>query len=437
MYKGPLSHPIKEGSVSDATLILEDLKEVVTLAPKGAPKGPRRGRWLGEPGVIEGGAIAVAGGRIVAVGPRDEVRSAYPGAERRGCDGAVALPGFVDPHTHLPFTGSRERDFEARVTGRSYADIALAGGGIRCTMRAVRSASLAELIDAARPRLDRMLEHGTTSAEAKSGYGLELATERRQLEAIAALDREHPIDLVATNLAAHEVPDEYRDDKEAYLELLERQLLPELAPLSRFCDVFCEAHVFSVAQSRRILTRARELGYRLKIHADEIEPIGGTEMACELGAVSVDHLGRVSAEGIARLGGSDTIGVLLPGTTFYLGLEHKAPARRLIEAGAAVALATDLNPGSCLTESMAAILTIAAVDLKMSPAETICAATLNAAHAIGRGADLGSLEVGKRADLVLWDIPTWRYLPTHFGVNLVRDVYKSGRRVVKDQRRVG
>lgn len=417
--------------------LITNLREVVTMRdPEGDSTGPRRGEAMSRIGVIVDGAIAIRGGDIVAVGPERELCELYDAAETVNGGDRVALPGFVDPHTHLPFSGTRERDFEARILGKSYTEIALEGGGIRSTMRATRKASKDELIAAGRVRLDRMLEQGTTSAEAKSGYGLDLDTERRQLEAVHELDRTHPVELVATNLAAHEVPDEYREDKEGYLKLLEESLLPELKDLATFVDVFCEDHVYSVEESRRILTRAKELGYKLKIHADEIEPIGGTEMACELGAVSADHLGRVSDEGIAKLASTGTIGVVLPGTTFYLNLKHKAPARRMIEAGCALALATDLNPGSCLTESMPAILTIAAVDLRMTPAEVLTAATINAAHAIARGDRVGSLEAGKQADIVLWSAPTWRYIPSHFGVNLVDRVFKAGELVVSEGRRI-
>ncbi|MDF1661860.1 MAG: imidazolonepropionase [Planctomycetota bacterium] len=413
--------------------IIHNLKQVVTLAGSSLP---RRGKEMSELAVIEDGAIVVANGKIAEVGSEADLLAQFPNSRRVDGQGAVCLPGFVDPHTHLPFYGTRENDFEARILGKSYAEIALAGGGIRSTMRATRKASLDDLVTAAKPRLDRMLCSGTTTAEAKSGYGLNLETERRQLLAIKELDEVHPVDLVATNLAAHEVPDEYREDKEAYIRLLCDKLLPELKELAQFCDIFCEDHVYSAKESRRILSRAKEHGYQIKIHADEIESVGGAELACELGAVSADHLGRISEAGIKGLASCETIAVLLPGTTFYLNLPNKAPARKMIEAGVAVALATDLNPGSCLTESMPAILTIACADLRMTPGEVITAATINAAHAVGMGDSRGSLERGKWADFVLWDIPHWRYLPTHFGVNLVKDVYKKGRRVVQDGRRV-
>ncbi|MBX3471532.1 MAG: imidazolonepropionase [Planctomycetes bacterium] len=404
-------------------LLLTDIGQLVTMA---GPPGPWRGPRTDLP-VVEDAAVAIEGGRILAAGPRAEVVAAHAPKATRSARGKVVLPGFVDPHTHLPWVGSREREFEQKLLGVSYAEIAKAGGGIRATTRATRTAGVEAIVAAARPRLGRMLAHGTTTAEAKSGYGLDLETERRQLEAVALLDRAQPIDLVATNLAAHEVPDEWRHDRQGWIARLVDEVLPALRPQAEFVDVFCEAHVFSTDESRRILGRARELGYRLKVHADELEPTGGAELAVELGATSADHLACTSDQGIAALAASDTVAVLLPGTSFYLRLKRHAPARRLLDAGAAVALATDCNPGSSLTESMPMIVTLACLNLGMTPAEALVAATINAAHAIARGDDRGSIAPGKRADLVVWDAPSWRYLPSHFGVSLVDTVIKDGR----------
>jgi imidazolonepropionase len=408
---------------TNADLLLLDVGELVTLA---GPPGPRRGP-VTELESIPNAAVAIRDGRIVAAGPTDAVAQSVHPEQVLSAGGGVVLPGFVDPHTHLPWVGSRELEFEKRQAGVSYAEIAKAGGGIRATTRAVREASVSDLVEAGRLRLDRMLQHGTTTAEAKSGYGLELEAERRQLEAIARLDREHPIDLVPTNLAAHEIPDEWRDDRQGWIEELCQRILPELKPLAEFCDVFCEDHVFTVDESRRILSAAAELGYGVKIHADELVDLGGAELAVELGAVSADHLACTGQAGIEALARSEVISVLLPGTSFYLRGKQHAPARALIDAGAAVALATDLNPGSSLTESVPMILTLACINLGMSPAEALLAATVNAAYAVGRGDDRGTLEPGKKADLVVWDAPSWRYLPTHFGVSLARTVIKSGK----------
>ncbi|MBL4844248.1 MAG: imidazolonepropionase [Planctomycetes bacterium] len=408
-------------------LLLKEIGQLVTLAPPaGTPQGaPWRGP-LSELATISDAALAVHEGRIVDLGPAAEVAARVQATREVSAGGGLVLPGFVDPHTHLPWLGSREAEFELRLAGKSYAEIAKAGGGIRSTTRSVRGASVDQLTEAALPRLDRMLSCGTTTAEAKSGYGLALAAERTQLEAIRALDSRHAIDLVATNLAAHEIPDEHRADRGRWLDLLCEELLPDLAGLAEFCDVFCEDHVFTVPESRRILSRAKELGYGLKIHADEIVPTGGAELAVELGAVSADHLACTGQAGIAALAASETVAVLLPGTSFYLRKSDHAPGRAMIDAGVAVALATDLNPGSSLTESLPMILTLACLQCGLTPAEALRAATLNAACAIGRGAEIGSLEVGKQADFVVWDAPNWRYLPTHFGVSLVRAVYKRG-----------
>lgn len=409
--------------MTECDLVLTDIRELVTMAgPPGAWRGPRS-----DLPVIEDGAVAVDAGRILAAGPRAEVMAAHAPRAVRSAGGKVVLPGFVDPHTHLPWFGSREREFEQKLAGASYAEIAGAGGGIRSTTRATRGASLEQLVAAARPRLRRMLAHGTTTAEAKSGYGLDLETEGRQLEAVAALDGAQPIDLVATNLAAHEIPDEWRHDRAGWVDRLTHEILPALRPRAEFVDVFCEAHVFTVEESRRILGRARELGYKVKVHADELLATGGAELAVELGATSADHLACTGDGGIEALAGSDTVAVLLPGTSFYLRLKRHAPGRRFVDAGAAVALATDCNPGSSLTESMPMIVTLACLNLGLTPAEALVAATINAAHAIDRAHDRGSLEPGKRADLVVWDAPSWRYLPSHFGVSLVDTVFKDGR----------
>lgn len=414
-------------------LIVENISQLVTLE---GPPGPRRGKALREVAVIPDGAVAVAAGRVAACGPRAEVRKAYKARKTIDAEGKVATPGLVDPHTHLPWVGSREDEFARKLEGATYAEIARGGGGIRKTTRAVRAASTAEIVAATRPRLDRMLACGTTTVEAKSGYGLELAAERRQLEALRTLAREHPIDIVATNMAAHEFPDELREDRGEWVRRITDEILPQLRGLAEFCDVFCEEHVFTIAETRRILEAAKKLGYKLKVHADELEGTGGAELAASVGCTSADHLGKTSASGVAALAKSDTIAVLLPGTTWYLHLPGRAPARQLIDAGAAVALATDCNPGSCLSESLANMLTIACVELRMTPAEALVAATVNSAHAIDRGRDRGSLDFGKWADIVLWDVPSWAYIPSHFGVSLVDRVLKRGRLVWERGRHV-
>jgi imidazolonepropionase len=407
-------------------LIIENISELVTLA---GPPGPRRGRAMRDVTAIADGALAIAAGRVALAGTRAEVRAAYKARKTIDAEGRVATPGLVDPHTHLPWVGSREDEFARKLEGATYAEIAKGGGGIRKTTRSVRAASTDEIVAATRKRLDRMLACGTTTVEAKSGYGLELEAERRQLEALRRLGLEQPIDIISTNMAAHEIPDELRSNRGAWLAKLTDEILPALKPLSEFCDVFCEEHVFTNAETRTILEAARKLGYKLKVHADELEGTGGAELAADLGCTSADHLGRTSEKGVLALARSKTVAVLLPGTTWYLHLPVRAPARALIDAGAAVALATDCNPGSCLTESQALMLTIGCVELRMTPAEALIATTVNAAHAIDRGHDRGSLEFGKWADVVLWDAPSWGYIPSHFGVSLVDRVVKRGRLV--------
>jgi len=388
-------------------------------------------------GLIADGSVAVRGGHIVAVGTDREVaRQVAIGARTEIIDasGRVVLPGFVDPHTHPVFAGTREEEFELRLKGASYPEIAAAGGGIRSSVRRLRRATAEQLRQEALQRLDRLLSHGTTTIEAKSGYGLDLENELKSLEVIAQLNRDHPLDLVPTFLGAHEVPDEYRQDRGEYIRLIEEEMIPRVVEgdLAEFCDIFCEQDVFDVAESRRILITAREAGLKLKLHADELAASGGSQLAAELGAVSADHLVYTDTDGIAAMAAAGVIPVLLPGTTFFLRGERYAPAREMIAAGLPVALATDLNPGSCMTESMPMILTLACLKMGLLPAEAICAATVNAAWAVDRGNMVGSLEEGKRADLVIWKMKNYKILPYHYGVNLVDTVIKSGRAVYRD-----
>lgn len=407
-------------------VLIENLSELVTLE---GPPGPRRGKALREVHVVRDGAVAVSAGRVAAVGPRAEIRQQFKARRTIDGEGKVATPGLVDPHTHLPWVGSREDEFAKKIEGQTYAEIAKAGGGILRTTRAVRAASVEEIAAATGKRLDRMLAHGTTTVEAKSGYGLDLEAERRQLEALALAARRTPLDIVTTNMAAHEIPLELKANRGEWVRKLTSEVLPSLRGLAEFVDVFCEEHVFTRDETRTILEAAKKLGYKLKVHADELEATGGAELAASLGCTSADHLGRTSEAGIKALAASGTVAVLLPGTTWYLHVSARAPARAMVDAGVAIALATDCNPGSCLTESLQTILTLACVELRLTPAEALVAATVNAAHAIDRGRDRGSLEFGKWADVVIWDAPTWGYIPTHFGVSLVDKVVKRGRLV--------
>ncbi len=340
----------------------------------------------------------------------------------------VVLPGFVDCHTHPVFGATREEEFELRIKGKSYEEIAQAGGGIRSSVRSVRQLSKDELIKLALPRLERFLSYGTTTIEAKSGYGLSLKDEIKILEVIKKLNQIHPMDLVPTFLGAHEIPDEYRERREEYIDLLINQMIPEVAKkkLALFCDVFCEKNVFSLDESRKILEKAKEYGLKPKLHADQLTPFGGAELAAEIKAVSADHLEFISDSGIEKMKQSGTIAVLLPGAVFGLGKDNYPPARKMIDMGLPVALATDFNPGSSFTESMPVILSLACLRMKLTPAEAICAATINSAYAIDKGDSIGSLERGKKADIVIWDVKNYKEIPYHYGVNLVDKVIKDG-----------
>lgn len=418
-------------------LLIHNLAEVATPEGTTPLAGPdqRRVRRL------KGAEVLCRDGRIAFVGDPEERRRLVgdlPGAERLDGRGGTLVPGFVDPHTHLPWAGSREEEFAARLAGKSYQEIAAAGGGILSTVASTRRASEDELTANVHRRLDWMLFSGTTTAEAKSGYGLTLEDELKQLRAIRDASASHPVDLVPTLLAAHEFPPEYRQDRARYVDLICEEIIPATAAegLARFCDVFCEKGVFDPAESRRVLETGVRHGLAPRLHADEFVDSGGAELAAELGALSADHLMAVSDAGIEALAGSGVTAVLLPGTSFFL-MKHKyAPARRLVEAGVPIALATDCNPGSSHTESMPMIFVLAVIELGLSIEESLTAATLNSACCLGLGNEIGSIEPGKRADLVLLDAPNLLHLAYHYGVNPVAAVVKGGRVVVRTSKRL-
>jgi len=415
-----------------ADLLVEHAAELLTLA--GAHSGPRTGAALCDVGLVTDGAVAVLEGQVVAVGSTAQVRASVvlaPDATVVDAHGCVVLPGFVDPHTHLVFAGSRADEFEMRLRGATYLDIAASGGGILRTVAATRAADEEALVRLGLARLDRMLRLGTTTAEVKSGYGLSLADELKQLRAIHRASAAHEIDLVATVLAAHAVPPEFAGDPDGYVTLVTQEILPAVAEedLAEFCDAFCDVGAFTLPQGRRVLEAGAELGLIPKLHADEFSDLGGARLAAELGAVSADPLLRASEAGLAALAEAGTVAVLLPGTAFYLNLPY-ANARRMIEMGVPVALATDYNPGSSPTWSMPAIISLACIAMKMSPAEAIAAATINAAWAIGMAEEVGSLEPGKAADMTVFDAPDYREIAMPFGSSLVRHVIKRGRVVV-------
>jgi imidazolonepropionase len=421
-----------------ADLVVAGCRELLTCAG-GLPK---RGPALREVGLIENGWAASSKGEIVFVGTEEEFRNEVAldeGAVTIDGTGMVGLPGFVDAHTHLPFAGDRAREFGLRLQGWTYQQLAERGMGIQTTVKATRAASLDDLLKLSLARLDRMLLSGTTTVEAKSGYGLNLEDEVKQLEVLRDLAALHPVDVVPTFMGAHEVPLEYRDDREGYIALLVDSLIPEVSSrgLAEFFDIFCEPGVFSAAETRRLAEAAKAAGFGLKVHADEFVSQGGAELAAELGAVSAEHLIAVSQPGIAKLGASGTAAVLLPGVPFFLMLEKRAPARRLIDAGAVVALASDFNPGSSHLNSMPFVLQLGVFTLGLTVEEAVNACTANAAYAIRRHASVGSLEPGKKMDLVLCDIPGYVSLAYEPARNFVRTVVKNGKVVVADGRKVG
>jgi imidazolonepropionase len=409
-----------------ANLIIRNAAQIVCVAQD--REREKRGPAMGNLSVLAGGSVIVRDGHITWVGPTKDLPRLSGESQVIDASSKTVLPGMVDSHTHLIFAGSREDEFEQRLRGMSYQEISAAGAGINATVRRVRESTRAELKELARPRLERFLRAGVTTVEVKSGYGLTLADEIKCLEVIAELNAEGPLELVPSFLGAHAVPPEYRTDRVGYVRLLVEDMLPEIARqrLAEFCDVFCEEGVFSLGETERILRRAADLGLRLKLHADELTPLGGAELAARMQAISADHLLCITDTGIEALASAETIATLLPGTAFFLGVPY-APARRLIERGLAVALASDCNPGTCPTENLPLVGTMACTQMKMFPAEVVTALTLNAAAALGRSDRIGSIEVGKQADLIICDVPNYRHLFYHFGVNHVWRVLKRGR----------
>jgi imidazolonepropionase len=419
--------------MSRADLIIYNLGPLFTCAGE----APRRGASLRELPALSGAALASFEGRIVYAGPESELNGAItnaPQAVAIDARGKAVVPGFIDPHTHVVYAGERLEEFRERLAGASYLEIAARGGGILSTVRRTREASLEELVDSSRARLDAVLLNGTTTAEAKSGYGLTTESELCMLKAIGELHRIHPVDLVPTFLGAHEVPPEYREKRSEYVDLLVEEMIPEVgrSGLAEWCDVFCEVGVYSVEESRRILTAARDHGMKLRIHAEEFADTGGTKLATELGARSADHLIKVSPEAVQALARSDTVATLLPAASFYLK-QYYAPARALIEAGAAVALASDINPGGGHSPSMPFTMSLACLAAGMTLEEAILASTVNAAFSIDRWDDVGSLEVGKKMDAVILNSTDPACL-LQIGTTIVDTVVKDGKVVVEGGR---
>ncbi|HLM99211.1 MAG TPA: imidazolonepropionase [Bryobacteraceae bacterium] len=412
--------------MSDA-LLIRNAGQLLTLR---GPQAPRRGDSLGDLGLIRDGAVLIRNGSIEAAGPAAEVEQQaseehdVTEIDARGC---VVMPGFVDSHTHLVHGPPRLLDYEMRLRGADYHEISEAGGGILASVKAVRAAAPQDLEAQARSAVRNFVRHGTTTIEAKSGYGLDETAEFKTLVVVAAIDGQ-PVDVVATYLGAHIIPAEYKGNADAYIQWMCEEMMPRIRRqrLATFADVYCDRGAFTIDQARQYLTWAREQGLELKVHAEQFEHTGAVRMACELSATSADHLEQADADDAAALGHSSTIATLLPGSVFHLGLDRYAPARLLIENGAAVALATDFNPGTSPTCNMSLVLSLACTHMGMSPAEAISAATINGAHAVGRAESIGSLEPGKQADMILLNANDYREIPYWFGVNLVDLTIKRG-----------
>jgi len=417
-----------------ADLIVSNIGQLVTCA---AGKGPKRGAQMLDVGMINGGAVAVNGGKITAVGTSDEVIREYQSQDIIDAGGRVVCPGFVDPHTHIVFAGDRLNEFELKIKGAEYLDILAKGGGIISTVKHTRAASVEDLVHQSSKRLDEMLSSGTTTCEIKTGYGLEMETELKMLEVIAKLDEPHPMTIVPTLLAAHAAPPEFKDDPDRYVHLICDEMLsaawrwfvssPFHGKTPFFCDVFCEKGAFTLERSTRILETARSLGFRLKAHVDQFTNLGGSRSAIGLGAGSIDHLDVISDDEIELLARSKTVGVVTPTVNFNSGSVHFADARKLINAGCVVALSTDYNPGSAPCPSQPMAMAIACRYQKLLPAEALNAVTINAAYSIGLGDRLGSIEVGKQADLLILDTVDHRQLMYEFGGNMVSTVIKDGK----------
>lgn len=442
----------------EVDLLVINAGELVTMAG-----GPRKGARLKDVRAIRGAALAAHQGQIVDVGPTEAVLArVQTGPSTRMIDarGRAVIPGFVDPHTHLCFAGDRADEFAMRLQGATYQEIAQAGGGIQSTVKATRQATEPVLVELGLKRLDALALTGTTTVEIKSGYGLTTADELKQLRAIREMAARHPLDIVPTFMGAHEFPPEYKQNREEYVRLICEEMLPLGAPstqpvdaglitlleravgrslpqeqsLAIFCDVFTETGVFTVEQSRRILQTARKLGLRPKVHADELSDLGGAALAAEVGAISADHLLYSSEQGLAAMARAGTIAVCLPGTAFCLMNVPYANARKMIDLGCTVALASDFNPGSCPAYSMPFIITLACMHMKLDPGEALAAATINAAAAIGMENRVGSLEIRKQADFVILDLPSHRHIPYRMGQGAVATVVKHGRLLVDEGR---
>lgn len=415
-------------------IVIKHANELVTMNSKFGV--PRISKAMKELAIINDGAIAIKDGKIIFVGTTKELMKIVKMDEKTiqiDATDKLVTPGFVDPHVHLIFAGSRENELTMKLAGKTYLEILEAGGGILKTVRETRKATIEELVENGKNILDKMLKHGTTTVEAKSGYGLSTKDEIKSLEAVRVLDKQHPIDLVPTFLGAHAIPPEFKGRTDEYVDLVISEMLPKVAEkgLAEFCDVFCEKGIFSIDQTRKILLAAKNLGIKMIIHIDEIVDTNGAALAAELKAVQTGHLLQSNDAGLKAMAKAGVIAILLPGTPFCLMMKDYAPARKMIEYGIPVAIATDLNP-NCWTESMLMTIVLSCYNMKMSPAEALTAATINAACAIQRENEIGSLEVGKKADIAIFEVPNHYFLSYQFGINLVSKVIKNGKIVVEN-----
>jgi imidazolonepropionase len=424
-----LSKAVKARAREKVDLLIVNVDELVTLS--GDNHKPRTGKQMREIGIIRNGGLAIKDGRILSVGKTHDVTKAFKTENVISANGKIVLPGFVDPHTHLVFAGSREDEFQMRVEGDSYMEILQAGGGILRTVRETRKANVEKLVDYSTETLNVMLEHGTTTVEAKSGYGLTTKDELKMLEAIKRLNQMHSVDLVPTFLGAHAIPPEFSNNPQGYVSLVVDEMIPKVAEkgLAEFCDVFCERGVFNLEQTRRLLAAGKNAGLKPRLHADEMSSLGGAELAAGIGAVSADHLLHASDEGIKAMAEKGVVATLLPAAAFSLMSGRYADARTMVNFGVPVALGTDFNP-SCWVENQQLVIAFACHFMKLTPAEAITATTINAAHAVSRANEIGSLEVGKKADVIVLDVPNHKFLGYRFGVNLVDKVIKNGRVVI-------
>ena len=415
-----------------ADLILKNIGKLVTMQGSSSFRVKEE---MNKINIIENAYIAVKNGKILAIGVGDEFGNLCEDDTKiHDAEGLLVTPGLIDSHTHLIHGGSRENEFSMKLNGVPYIEILNNGGGILSTVKATKEASEEELYKKAKKSLDRMLEFGVTTVEEKSGYGLELNTEIKQLEVARVLDKNHPVDLVHTFLGAHAVPEEYKENHKAYIDILVDVMMPKIKDmgLAEFCDVFCEKGVFTIEESEYILQKAKEMGYKLKIHADEIESLGGAELAAKLGCVSADHLMAASDEGIKMMAENNVVANILPATSFNLNKNY-ADCRKMIDMGAIVSLSSDYNPGSCPSENLQLVMQLGCLHLKMTPNEVLTAVTINAAYAIDRADKIGSIEVGKNADFVVFDARNVEYLMYHFGINHTKKVYKNGNLVVDNK----